>query len=434
MVRHAFRALGAAMVLTFAYAPAAHAQGFLHKLKDKATQKVNDRIDQRTDEALDSLINSSENVIDCAVGDQNCVNKVHAAGKQVRYVDANGNPVGNQPDLQAANGGASAGGAASADTTAPGAGAWLNYDFVPGDKVLFYDDFADDHVGDLPSHEDVTDGNATIVDIKGVHYFRTVTGAQFWINLPDTLPDRFTIEATYFTDNGNGNPLTFDIGEGTDHYMDVWCYHDQAGVEGSGRNGQKESREDATGIGPTAFVHCRFMFDRGYVKAYLDAQRLGQLNGLVFTRTDKILVKVPSGSDEEPTLLTDIRIAEGGRPLYDALLANGHVSTHGILFASGSDKIQGESTPTLKEIGDMLTRHADLKLLIEGHTDNVGDSASNQALSERRAAAVKQYLVTTYKVASSRLSTKGYGDTKPIDTNATAEGRQNNRRVELVKE
>jgi len=432
MFRHAFRALGAAMVLTFAYAPGAHAQGFLHKLKDKASQKINDRIDQRTDEALDSLINSSENVIDCAVADQNCIDKVHAAGKQVRYVDANGKPVADQPDLQGANGD-SAGAATTADSAPPGTGVWLNYDFVPGDKVLFYDDFADDHVGDLPTHEDVTDGNMTVVDIKGTKYLRSVTGGTFWIDLPDTLPDRFTIEAVWH--GPNGNPLDLTIGSDGDHAVDVWCYPASAGVSGSGMNGDKDSRQDASGIDDNGFSHCRFMFDKGYVKVYIENQRLGQLNGLLISHTKKIKVDVPvvSASDGG-ALLTDIRVAAGGKPLYDALLANGHVSTHGILFASGSDKIEGESTPTLKEIGDMLTQHADLKLLIEGHTDNVGDSTSNQVLSERRAAAVKQYLVTQFKIDGSRLTTKGYGDTKPIDTNATAEGRQNNRRVELVKE
>jgi outer membrane protein OmpA-like peptidoglycan-associated protein len=81
----------------------------------------------------------------------------------------------------------------------------------------------------------------------------------------------------------------------------------------------------------------------------------------------------------------------------------------------------------------MLSAHPQLKLTIEGHTDNVGDAPSNQSLSERRAAAVKQYLVTMSHVDAARLTTKGYGATKPIAPNTTAEGRQENRRVELVK-
>ena len=81
----------------------------------------------------------------------------------------------------------------------------------------------------------------------------------------------------------------------------------------------------------------------------------------------------------------------------------------------------------------MLKEHPDLKLAIEGHTDNVGDAAANQKLSEKRANAVKQYLVSSYGIDAGRLTAKGLGATKPVGSNDTLEGRQNNRRVELVK-
>ena len=124
--------------------------------------------------------------------------------------------------------------------------------------------------------------------------------------------------------------------------------------------------------------------------------------------------------------------AQGGEH-DDALAADGRVATHGILFDSGSDKIRPESTPTLKEIGKMLSDHPELRIMIEGHTDNVGDDASNLSLSERRAASVSAYLTSNFGVDAARLESKGFGETKPVAGNDTAEGRQNNRRVELVK-
>jgi outer membrane protein OmpA-like peptidoglycan-associated protein len=84
-------------------------------------------------------------------------------------------------------------------------------------------------------------------------------------------------------------------------------------------------------------------------------------------------------------------------------------------------------------IGDMLKEHTDLKLMIEGHTDNVGTPASNKTLSEKRAAAVKAYLTSNFGVDGARLSSSGLGDSKPATPNTTSEGRQQNRRVELVK-
>ncbi len=81
----------------------------------------------------------------------------------------------------------------------------------------------------------------------------------------------------------------------------------------------------------------------------------------------------------------------------------------------------------------MLKDHPELRLLIEGHTDNVGSEASNLALSEKRAAAVKQSLVANFGIDASRLESKGFGASKPAAPNDTPEGRQTNRRVEIVK-
>jgi len=122
-----------------------------------------------------------------------------------------------------------------------------------------------------------------------------------------------------------------------------------------------------------------------------------------------------------------------GGALYDRISTNGRATTYGILFNAGSDHIRDSSTPTLAGIGDMLKAHPELELTIEGHTDNVGSSAANQKLSDKRAAAVKTYLVNTYAIDAARLKSVGYGATRPISPNTTAEGRQDNRRIELVK-
>lgn len=123
----------------------------------------------------------------------------------------------------------------------------------------------------------------------------------------------------------------------------------------------------------------------------------------------------------------------GGADLYDKHEAEGRVATRGILFDVDSDRIRPESTPTLEEIAEMLRSHADLRISIEGHTDATGDDAYSQSLSERRAESVRRALIDRYGIAEDRLEAKGLGETVPVDSNDTAEGRQNNRRVELVK-
>jgi len=119
--------------------------------------------------------------------------------------------------------------------------------------------------------------------------------------------------------------------------------------------------------------------------------------------------------------------------LAKALNATGSVALHNILFDTGKATIKAESASALAPIGDLLRSDPALKLEIQGHTDNVGNTAANLQLSQDRSAAVKTYLVQTLGSDAKRLTTAGLGDTKPVADNKTDEGRAQNRRVELVK-
>jgi outer membrane protein OmpA-like peptidoglycan-associated protein len=101
-----------------------------------------------------------------------------------------------------------------------------------------------------------------------------------------------------------------------------------------------------------------------------------------------------------------------------------------ILFDSGSDALKAEGVVELGKMGDILAKYGDDRVKIEGHTDSVGDAKHNQALSEKRAAAVKTVLVSR-GVKEQQIEVHGLGETKPIADNHTAEGRAKNRRVEL---
>ena len=118
--------------------------------------------------------------------------------------------------------------------------------------------------------------------------------------------------------------------------------------------------------------------------------------------------------------------------MLEALNKNGFVALHGILFDTGKDTLKPESEPLLAEVIKLLSDNSDLKLSVEGHTDNQGNPKSNLALSQKRAESVKKYL-TGKGVDAKRLSSKGWGDTKPVGDNRTEDGRTQNRRVELVK-
>jgi outer membrane protein OmpA-like peptidoglycan-associated protein len=176
------------------------------------------------------------------------------------------------------------------------------------------------------------------------------------------------------------------------------------------------------------------MADGSYMKVYLDEHRVANAPNAIFPRTNTLFLSTTWARDSAPIMIGPLRVAAGGRNLYETLARDGRVATHGILFATNSDVIRPESTPTLKEIGEMLTAHADLRLSIEGHTDSDGDDAYNMDLSGRRAASVKSYLVQSFGIDAGRLETTGLGESTPVADNATPEGKQQNRRVELVKQ
>ncbi len=119
--------------------------------------------------------------------------------------------------------------------------------------------------------------------------------------------------------------------------------------------------------------------------------------------------------------------------LSDEINKSGHVAVYGIHFDTGKAVIQPDSENVLGEIAKLLQENPDLKLRVEGHTDNQGSAAANQALSEKRAQAVVAWLVA-HGVSAPRLAAKGLGATKPVADNSSDDGRAKNRRVELVKQ
>jgi OOP family OmpA-OmpF porin len=168
------------------------------------------------------------------------------------------------------------------------------------------------------------------------------------------------------------------------------------------------------------------------VKVYMNGVRVANAPNADLGRSNKLTFYVKADA-QNVVLIGNVRIAAGGKDLYKTLAETGRVTADGIFFDTNADKLRPESAPVLKQIGDMLVSHPDMKLAIEGHTDNVGAAAANQTLSDKRAAAVKAYLVQNFQVDAARLTSKGFGSTKPVAPNDDEAGRQKNRRVELVK-
>jgi outer membrane protein OmpA-like peptidoglycan-associated protein len=265
---------------------------------------------------------------------------------------------------------------------------------------------------------------------------RALSRGMISIPLPEVLPDRFTLETSVNLDHGNAHlwilpgDETLDRAGGYSGSV-VAAEWAQTGIRARTQGPDALTRHDHSVWDEV--VPLRVMADGDYIKVYLGESRMANVPNAVFPRTDRLFVDVSSATQDRPILMGPVRIASGGADLYDRLAADGRVATQGILFDVDSDRIRPESTPTLKEIGTMLQEHPDLRISIEGHTDNDGDDAYNLDLSKRRAAAVRDFLITDYDIDPDRLESEGFGESMPTVPNDTPEGKQQNRRVELVR-
>ena len=372
-------------------------------------------------EAEEALKKAADDVIRCMLGDEKCIEDAEKDGKEVVIVDDEGNPVGNPQERPEADD-------ETAEYEAPGEGVWRNYDFVPGTTVWFATDFTNEPVGRFPASQlEFVKGNMQIVEWEGEKVLEASENSTFRVVLPEALPEDFTLELTLKTGTPNmGTYVMFTAREAAwntyeSHYV-VLNRHPGIYFKGQDVSTMQTSR----GLVDEWHV-VKLQQDGTYAILYVGSDRVSNLPNATFLTDNTIQFDLRANS-RFPTYIKDIVVAVGLDKLYDALMESGEFTTRGILFAFNSDALLPESTPVLEEIFSTLEGHPELAIVIEGHTDSVGEDAYNLKLSEGRAASVVAYLVKR-GVDAGRLQAVGKGEADPAADNATAEGRQQNRRV-----
>jgi OmpA-OmpF porin, OOP family len=307
------------------------------------------------------------------------------------------------------------------------------FDYVPGDKIMLMDDFTLDELGEFPTRWRLKQGNYEIVDAEGMRWLRcTSPDGRVRMKAAGSgpLPEFWTLEFDLVM--GGPTPGSMSIRGLKNEDTQCWEVVFPQGNDMVFRSGDLFSStplDDAEGV--TGQHHIMIMARGNGLKAYIDRQRLVNVPEIPAASGMPTDIEMRMFSPTEP-MIANVRFAEGCRPPKD-MLAEGKLVTYGIYFDSGSDVVLPESAPVLRQIAGYMETNADVKLMITGHTDNVGAAASNLDLSKRRAASVAKVLSEQFSVNGDRFETDGKGDTQAVTSNAKPEGRAMNRRVEFAK-
>lgn len=403
-------------------------------IKNNAKQTATNKTEDQTNTTTNSAFNKADSAASKGI---NKIKGLFKKKNNTQTTNANGQNTANGQNP--ANGTQPANGQNSGISTPADSGpvtltAYSNYDFVPGDTVLFEDHFTDDQNGEFPSHWILNKGQGLINKVGPDQAFFLTQGnyvevAPRMTTEKDYLPDNFTIEFDFYANPGAYRPLLmFTTPDGTGRHIQ---FGEEVGTGyftsdfSASYPGDKDHYDGAW--------HHAAMIKRGnQIKCYEDQYRVLVMPDCGSCKMSYVEVG-GIGDNDKPIVFRNFRLAVGGKMnMIGQKFTDTRIVTHGINFDIDQSTIRPESMGTLNMIVNVMKNNPDLKFEIDGHTDNTGDPNHNLQLSQIRADAVRMQLISM-GIDGSRLTTKGLGATVPISDNSTIAGRANNRRVEFVR-
>jgi len=401
------------------------------RVENKVVNRVNNKIDRGIDKGLD------------------------AAEKDIKEGVKNDDKSGTErADVKEQNEKAGNSKEGSDKKSQPSLQSYSKYDFVPGEKVIFFDDFSQDAVGDFPALWN-TNGSAEVVttNLFPGNWMRFIMRECVWTDALLKLPDNYTIEFDVIPIAGQEksmagwemrlmqakNAKAWDAGSapgqgGFDFSVEyfgrpgysTWLYGSEC--EKAKLSGYKEGDEFKEKMNQK--YHIAIWVQKSRIRLYQNQDKLFDAPKAFPTgcvKPDRLRF------EDGAAMISNVRIAVGAPDMRNKLMTEGKLVTYGIYFDVNKDVVKPESYGTLKEIAAILNEVPDVKVKIVGHTDSDGADAANLDLSKRRAASVKNELVKTFNVNGDRLVTDGMGESQPVAPNDTPANKALNRRVEFIK-
>ncbi len=325
------------------------------------------------------------------------------------------------------------------------------YDFIPGESLMFFDDFTQDNIGDFPGLWN-TNGSGEIVttNLFPGRWLKLGAEASFIPETKKVFPDNFTVEFDVLPIPGANEEKSLNFGfyiyaaQNPDDLNEGGAIPGVAGIKmhfGSDQHDYSTYSEGVYNLNGFSEMNplvinkksrMSFWIQKTRIRAYINDVKIFDLAKALAPNLAYNVIRFLTGSEALP-LIANFRVAVGAPDMRNKLITEGRLVTYGIYFDSGSDKVKPESAGTMKEIATVLKENPTVRIKIVGHTDSDGDDAKNLDLSKRRAISVKNAISTEYGVDALRIETDGKGETEPIAPNSTSEGKAKNRRVELIK-
>ena len=409
----------------------------LGNILKKAKQKTQDRIDQKIDKSIDRTLDKAE-------GKETPSPATNAAG--------NNTSTNEQP---------------AAAPEVPVFNSFSKYDFIPGDSILYAEDFGQDALGELPLNWNTsgTGEVSTLDDIPG-NWLRMHKNFKYLSGNEKAFGDNYTVEfdlVLQLKNNGwmfpNVELHLFAAGDESPNSnaflkrMDQLSLITAAIFPSSANNSQVrlDSWQNTRGY-YSSNAKAYEALEKSYFKVVHVAVQVQKERFRLWINSDKVFdapKAVPAGSainqlafevgstnypeDKYAIFISNIKVATGRPDTRHKLVEEGKFATTGILFDFQSAVIRAESYAVVKEIASVLKQYKDIRIKVLGHTSSDGDDKANLELSQKRAAAVKELLSSEFGIEADRIEAEGRGEKEPVADNNTRDGKIANRRVEFIK-
>lgn len=426
------------LIIALAFLPAA-SDAQLGGLINKVKSKVKNRADQKVDAQVDKTLDAME-------------------GKASTPGEGNGGESAPAEEEKVEKG---------ARKEASTLKSFSRFDFIPGDLILYYDNFEGEAIGELPTGWNTSgSGEVTTLDKFPGNWLRLHKNFIYLSSNTKEFGENYTAEFDVIfrlKNNGWGFPeLRFgffaskDEPNGSNIFLhdhdkfgavEATVYPGQSSSSRAGLVSNSESKEHFVGT-PRGFstpegyyeapLHISIQVQKERCRIWINEEKLfdvpkGVPVGPVMNQVFFELSHTNYPEEQYGVYISNIKVATGKPDTRHKLVEEGKFSTTGILFDFQSAVIRPESYAVVKEIAGVLKENPAIRIKVRGHTSSDGDDQANMELSKKRAASVKDLLTSEFGIEAGRLETEGMGETQPVADNKTKEGKLLNRRVEFIK-